>query len=69
MWTCPLTKADGSKALLVWDTAGYSRYTPAAQYIRVKKFHNGNYGGLIVPISPGERQKIGVVPFMFESVQ
>jgi len=35
----------------------------------VKKFHNGIYGGLIVPISPGQSQKIGVVPFMFESAQ
>jgi len=69
VWTCPLTEADGSKALIVWDTAGYSGYTPAAQYRRVKKFHNGIYGGLIVPISPGRWQKIGVVPFMFESAQ
>jgi hypothetical protein len=69
VWSCPLTKADGSKALIVWDTAGYSGYTPAPQYTHVKKFLNGIYGGLTIPISPGQWQKIGVVPFMFESTQ
>jgi hypothetical protein len=69
VWSCPLTEASGNKALIVWDTAGYSGYTPAPQYRRVKKFLDGIYGGLTDPISPGQWQKIGVVPFMFESAQ
>ena len=69
VWSCPLTEASGNKALIVWDTAGYSGYTPAPQYRRVKKFLDGIYGGLNIPIPPGQWQKIGVVPFMFESAR
>ena len=66
VWSCPLTKANGVKALIVWDTAGRSRYTPPGDYVRLKKF-NGSYGGQNIPIVPGRAAVIGVVPFMFET--
>jgi polysaccharide biosynthesis protein PslG len=66
VWTCPLTEADGATALIVWNTAGDSSYTPANEYVRYREF-NGTYGGAIVHISPGESTTIGVVPIMFET--
>jgi hypothetical protein len=66
VWSCPLTQADGTKSLIVWNTAGRSHYKPAAEYVRYKKF-NGTYGGQNKTVPPGESIVIGVVPFMFES--
>jgi hypothetical protein len=66
VWSCPLTQASGTKALIVWNTAGRTHYKPAAEYTRYKKF-NGTYGGLTKTVSPGQAIVIDVVPFMFES--
>jgi hypothetical protein len=66
VWSCPLTEASGNSALIVWDTAGNSEYTPAAQYVDYKRF-NGTYGGETVHISAGEKITVGVVPLMLES--
>jgi hypothetical protein len=66
VWSCPLTEAGGNSALMVWDTAGESVYTPATQFVDFRKF-DGTYGGQTIKISPGQKVTIGVVPFMFES--
>lgn len=66
VWSCPLTEANGHSAVIVWNTAGKSDYTPATQYLDYKRF-NGTYGGQTVHISAGEKITIGVVPFMLES--
>jgi len=66
VWTCPLTEADGTNALIVWDTAGPSRYQPADEYVRLRKF-NGTNGGQTKTVTPGARITIGVVPFLLES--
>jgi hypothetical protein len=66
VWTCALTEANGTRALIVWNPAGRSRYTPATQYVDYKYF-DGTYGGATKSISPGQSTAIGVVPIMFES--
>lgn len=66
VWTCPLTEASGTVALIVWNSAGDSDYTPATEYVDYKKF-NGTYGGATVSISAGQATTIGVSPIMFES--
>jgi hypothetical protein len=66
VWSCPLTEANGIKALIVWNPAGRSRYTPAAQYVDYKYF-NGTYGGATKSISSRQSTIIGVVPIMFEA--
>jgi len=66
IYTCPLTESNGANALIVWNTAGSSRYTPNAQYVNYRKF-NGTYGGAKVSISPQQPTAIGVIPIMFQS--
>lgn len=66
VYTCPLTEANGASALIVWNTAGASTYTPAKQYVDYREF-NGTYGGATVPISAGEATTIGLIPVMFEA--
>jgi len=66
VYTCPLTEANGHSALIVWDSAGTSEYTPSTQYVDYKEF-NGTYGGQTVNISGGEKTNIGLIPVMFET--
>jgi hypothetical protein len=66
VWSCPLNEASGATALIVWNVAGDSRYTPASEYVAYKYF-NGTYGGATKAITRGEATTIGVVPVMFES--
>jgi hypothetical protein len=66
VWTCPLTEASGTKALIVWNATGDKRYKPATEYVRYKKF-DGTFGGSTVRISRGQTTIIGYVPAMFES--
>jgi len=66
VWSCPLTEASGNTALIVWDTAGNSQYTPSSEYADYKNF-NGTYGGATEAISAGQGTTIGVIPIMFES--
>ena len=68
VWSCPLTQASGNMALIVWDSAGKSQYTPASEYVDYK-FFNATYGGATDAISAGQGTTIGVVPIMFESAQ
>jgi hypothetical protein len=64
VWSCPLTQANGTKAVIVWDTAGPSRYTPPAGYMHLRKF-NGTNGGQHMTLRTRHGAVIGVVPFMF----
>jgi len=67
IYTCPLTESgNGASALIVWNTAGNSSYTPATKYVNYREF-NGSYGGQTVSISPGEATTIGVIPVMFQT--
>ena len=66
VYTCPLTESKGANGLVVWNTAGSSRYTPASQYVNYRKF-NGTYGGATVSISSGQATAIGVIPIMFQT--
>lgn len=66
VYTCPLTESNGASALIVWNTAGNSRYTPATQFVNYRKFNN-TYGGATVSISPGQATAIGVIPVMFQT--
>ena len=68
VWTCPLTEASGVTALIVWDSAGNSSYTPAKQYVDYREF-NGTYGGTTQHISAGQATTIGLIPIMFETLQ
>lgn len=68
VWSCPLAEPAGGSALIVWDTAGNSSYTPASQYVDYHEF-NGTYGGASVAISPGQTTTIGVIPVMFETLK
>jgi hypothetical protein len=68
VWSCPLREADGTKALIVWNPAGNSRYKPGSQYVDYKYF-NGTPGGATKYISSQQSTAIGVVPIMFESGQ
>jgi hypothetical protein len=68
VWTCPLTEASGATALIVWNTAGNSSYTPATQYLDYREF-NGTYGGATEKISAGQSTTIGLIPIMFESAK
>jgi len=68
LWSCPLREADGTKALIVWNPAGNSRYKPGPQYVDYKYF-NGTPGGATKYISSQQPTAIGVVPIMFESGQ
>lgn len=68
VWTCPLTEASGASALIVWNSAGNSTYTPATEYIDYREF-NGTYGGTTVTISAGEETTIGLIPIMFETAK
>ena len=68
VWSCPLTEASGNMALIVWDTAGNSQYTPSSEYADYKYF-NGTYDGATKAISAGQGTTIGVVPIMLESAQ
>jgi hypothetical protein len=66
IWTCPLTEANGASALIVWDSAGNSSYTPAAQYVNYREF-NSTYGGTTQTISSSQATTIGLIPIMFQS--
>ena len=66
VWTCPFHEGNGHSALIVWDSNGTSRYTPATQYVDYKEF-NGTYGGAKVTIQPGQLTNIGLIPIMFEN--
>jgi hypothetical protein len=66
VWTCPLTEANGASALIVWNSAGNSSYTPASQYVNYWEF-NGTYGGNTKTISSGQATTIGLIPIMFQS--
>jgi hypothetical protein len=66
VWTCPFNEGNGHSALIIWDSAGASQYTPASQYVDYKEF-NGTYGGTTVNISPGQTTYIGQIPIMFEN--
>jgi hypothetical protein len=66
VWSCPLTESNGKSALIVWDSNGTSRYTPASQYVDYKEF-NGTYGGATVTIQSGQATNIGLIPVMFEN--
>jgi hypothetical protein len=68
IWTCPLTEASGASALIVWNTAGNSSYTPATEYLDYREF-NGTYGGATEKISAGQSTTIGLIPIMFESAK
>jgi polysaccharide biosynthesis protein PslG len=68
VWSCPLTEANGAKALIVWNPAGTSEYTPASGFIDYKEF-NDTYGGATVTISNGQSTKIGLIPIMFETAK
>jgi hypothetical protein len=66
VWTCPLTESNGASALIVWNTAESSSYTPGTQYVDYREFNN-TYGGETVVMSRGETVTIGIVPIMFET--
>jgi len=66
VWTCPLTEANGTQALIVWNATGDSRYKPAPEFVDYKYF-NGTYGGATKAISQGQATTIGMSPIMFES--
>ena len=66
LYTCPMTEANGTSALIVWNTSGNVQYTPASEYVDYKEM-NGTYGGTKVHISPGEKTTVGVIPVMFEN--
>ncbi len=66
VWSCPLTEANGNMALIVWDTAGNSQYTPTAEYVDYK-YLNGTNGSATKSMSPEQSTTIGVAPVMFES--
>jgi hypothetical protein len=66
VWTCPLTESNGAGALIVWNTAESSSYTPGTQYVDYREF-NGTYGGQTVVMSRGETVTIGITPIMFET--
>jgi hypothetical protein len=68
VWSCPLTEANGTQALIVWNVAGDSHYKPANEYVDFRYF-NDTYGGKTESISPGEEVPIGVVPVMFETTK
>jgi hypothetical protein len=68
VWTCPLKEASGATALIVWNTAGDSQYTPASGYVDYRYF-NGTYGGATRTIRRAEATTIGVIPIMFESTR
>jgi hypothetical protein len=68
VWTCPLKEASGATALIVWNTAGDSEYTPASEYVDYRYF-NGTYGGATRTIRRAEATTIGVIPIMFESTR
>jgi hypothetical protein len=65
VWSCPLTEADGKEALIVWNTAGDSNYTPATQYVDYRSF-DGTYGGATHNISAGQTITINTFPVMLE---
>lgn len=65
VWSCPLTEADGKKALIVWNTAGDSNYKPAVQYVDYRSF-DGTYGGATDHISKGQTITINTFPMMLE---
>ena len=66
VWTCPLTEASGTAALIVWNAAGDSVYTPSTEFVDYRYF-NHTYGGGTEDITPGQTTPIGLVPIMFES--
>jgi len=41
VWTCPLTRSGGYKALAVWNTAGPSSYTPPSGYTQYRDLAAG----------------------------
>jgi hypothetical protein len=68
VYTCPMTEADGAKALIVWNTNGDSSYTPASGYVDYRAF-NGTYGGATEKITSEQKTTIGLVPIMFETAK
>jgi hypothetical protein len=66
VWSCPLTESSGVTALIVWNTAGNSQYTPATEYVNYRSF-NGTYGGASQSIKAGQSTTIGLIPVMFQS--
>jgi len=67
-WPRPLTGASGTKALIVWNVAGNSHYTPATEYVDCKMF-NATYEGRHRIYITGTNNPIGVSPILFESVK
>jgi hypothetical protein len=65
VWTCTLARATpaGYEALVVWDTAGSSSYTPSTKYKQYKDLTGGTH--TISP--PGSAVTIGIMPLMFEN--
>jgi hypothetical protein len=66
VWTCPLTESNGAAAIIVWNRAGNSQYTPATEYVNYRSF-NGTNGGTIQSIRPAQSTTIGLIPIMFQS--
>jgi hypothetical protein len=65
VWTCSLARStpSGYEALIVWDTAGSSSYTPAAKYTQYKDLNGATH-----PVSPpGSAVTIGIMPLMFDN--
>lgn len=61
VWSCPLKERNGKTALIVWNTAGKSTYTPPTQYVDYK-----DLTGTTTSISALEATTIGLFPIMFE---
>jgi hypothetical protein len=55
IYTCGLALGDGTQALAVWNTAGNSVYSPAAQYVKYKDLAGNSTnvsGGVTIGIQP-----------------
>ena len=62
VWTCPLTRSGGYKALAVWNAAGPSSYTPAPGYIQYRDLAGG-----VTPVTGPIT--IGLQPVLLETDQ
>jgi hypothetical protein len=60
VWTCGLTRSNGSQALAIWNTAGNSDYRPGSQYTTYLDLSGGTS-----TINVGE-VTIGVKPLLLE---
>jgi hypothetical protein len=59
VWTCGLTLANALQALAVWNTAGNSGYSPAAQYTTYGDL-GGRTNSVIGPVT------IGIQPILLQ---